>query len=114
VSSPRPKLPRKARLSGGAQFTGAFSVKRYGRYFVVLARPNDSGETSRLGVVAGRRAVPRAVARSLMKRLIREVFRRHRHLLDKMDFVIRVRQPAAPAVVGQARAELERLLLQDS
>jgi ribonuclease P protein component len=78
VKPQRAKLPRKARLQGGAQFTGEFPVRRFGRYFVVLARRNTAGGSGRLGLVAARKAVPLAVARNMMKRAAREVFRKVR------------------------------------
>lgn len=106
----RPKLPRKARLTGGRYFTGAFSDKRYGRYFVVLARTSPDALAARLGVVAGKQAAPGAVTRSRMKRLMREVFRQHRHRLQPLDYVVRLRRAATPGEMEQARHELEKLL----
>jgi ribonuclease P protein component len=110
VTPVRPKLPRKARLSGGKYFTGAFADKRYGRYFVVLARVGPVGEAARLGVVAGKQAAPKAVTRTRMKRLIREVFRQRRHQLQVLDYVVRLRRAAASGELEHARRELETLL----
>jgi ribonuclease P protein component len=110
VIQPRPKLPRLARLRGGAHFTGTFSAKRQGRYFTVLARNNLGGKSARLGIVIGRRTAPSAVARSAMKRLVREVFRHLRSELGKTDFVVRVRKPAARKEMVEARSELQYLL----
>ena len=106
----RPKLPRKARLTGGRYFTGAFSDKRYGRYFVVLARTSPEAFAARLGVVAGKQAAAKAVTRSRMKRMMREVFRQQRHQLPPLDYVVRLRRAAATGEVDQARHELEKLL----
>jgi len=110
VIQPRPKLPRLARLRGGAHFTGAFSARRQGRFFIVLARNNPGGKTARLGIVIGRRIAPRAVARSAMKRLVREVFRHLRSDLGATDFVVRVRRPAVRGEMFEARGELQSLL----
>ena len=106
----RPKLPRLARLHGGANFTGAFSARRQGRFFVVLVRNNPAGKAARLGIVVGRRIAPGAVARSAMKRLVREVFRHLRSDLGATDFVVRVRRPAVGNEISEARSELQRLL----
>lgn len=106
----RPKLPRQARLTGGRYFTGAFPDKRYGRYFVVLVRTNPEAVAARLGVVAGKQAAPRAVSRSRMKRMMREVFRQQRQRLPPLDYVVRLRRAAVPGEIEQARHELERLL----
>lgn len=110
MTQPRPKLPRLARLRGGAHFTGAFPARRQGRFFIVLVRNNPGGESARLGIVIGRRTAPSAVARSAMKRLVREVFRHLRGNLGTTDFVVRVRRPAIGEEMVEARRELQGLL----
>ena len=106
----RPKLPRLARLRGGAHFTGRFSARRQGRFFIVLARNNPGGKSARLGIVIGRRIAPSAVVRSTMKRMVREVFRHLRSELGKTDYVVRVRKPAVREEMVEARGELQSLL----
>ena len=110
VTRPRARLPRLARLRGVAHFTGAFSERRQGRYFIVLTRNNPGGKAARLGIVIGRRTAPRAIARSAMKRMVREVFRHLRSNLGPTDFVVRVRRPAIGQEIFQARGELQNLL----
>ncbi len=110
VTQTRPKLPRKARLSGGAHFCGAYSAKRQGRFFIVLVRNNTGGENARLGIVIGRRTASKAVVRSAMKRLVREVFRHLRKDLGTSDFVVRVRRPVVGEEIHEARGELQSLL----
>jgi ribonuclease P protein component len=110
VTQLRPKLPRQARLCGGAHFTGAFSARRQGRFFIVLTRNNPGAKSARLGVVIGRRTAPKAVTRSAMKRLVREVFRHLRSDLGPTDFVVRVRRPAVREEMLEARGELQSLL----
>jgi ribonuclease P protein component len=97
-------------LRGGAHFTGAFSARRQGRFFIVLVRNNPGGKAARLGIVIGRRTAPKAVARSAMKRLVREVFRQLRSDLGTTDFVVRVRRAAAGEEMFEARGELQSLL----
>jgi len=99
-----------ARLRGGAHFTGAFSARRQGRFFIVLARNNPGGKAARLGIVVSRRTAPGAVSRSAMKRLVREVFRHLRGALGTTDFVVRVRRPAVSEEMCGARGELQSLL----
>ena len=110
MTQPRPKLPRPARLRGGVHFTGAFTARRQGRFFNVLVRNNAGGKAARLGIVIGRRIAPRAVARSAMKRMVREVFRHLRSDLGTTDYVVRVRRPADREEMAEARGELQRLL----
>jgi ribonuclease P protein component len=114
VKPERAKLPRKARLQGGAQFTGEFPVKRFGRYFLVLARKNPAGGAGRLGLVVGKKAVSLAVVRSRMKRAIREVFRTQRGKVGQVDVVVRARRSAPGQELPLAREELARLLSQVS
>jgi len=112
VTVARAKLPRLARLSGAAHFTGGFSARRQGSYFTVLFRNKREGGAARLGIVAGRHAVPGSVDRSLMKRTIREVFRTMRGAVGSMDVVVRVRRRADRRTIADARHELETLLVQ--
>lgn len=110
MNEPRPKLPRLARLHGGTHFTGAFSTRRQGRFFIVFTRNNPGGRSARLGIVVARRTAPSAVVRSAMKRLIREVFRHRRRDLGTTDYVVRVRRPAVREEMAEARGELQDLL----
>ncbi len=106
----RYRLPRKAALRGKAQFTGKFAARRQGKFFVVLRRNSQPGELARLGIVIGRQTAPRSVTRSLMKRIVRELFRLLRDQLGPVDVIVRVRQPAGRQDLAAARYELERLL----
>jgi ribonuclease P protein component len=67
--------------------------------------PSDCGP--RLGVIAGRRAWPRAVDRNRFRRIAREAFRLLQHKLQRRDYVIRARspQPGEPN-----RIEIQKLL----
>lgn len=96
-----------------AHFTGGFSARRQGVYFTVLFRNKQENEPARLGIVAGRHAVPGSVDRSLMKRTIREVFRNKRSGMGCVDVVVRVRRQADRGKIAEARHELEKLLSQN-
>jgi ribonuclease P protein component len=97
-------------LRGKAQFTGSFAARRQGDFFLVLRRNNLTAQQARLGIVIGRHTAPRSVTRSLIKRAIREVFRRLRGEFGWIDVVVRVRRPLAPRDLPAARRELETLL----
>ena len=73
--------------------------------FVVrlLARPDGP---ARLGIVASRKALARAVDRNCAKRLVREAFRGTQGELPAADIVVQVRGALASATRAQARAEL--------
>lgn len=110
MSGARAKLPRQARLCGAAHFTGGFAARRQGVYFTLLFRNNPANDPPRLGIIVGRHAVPGAVARTQMKRTIREVFRRLRGDLGNVDVVVKVRRRADRQHIAEARRELEKLL----
>lgn len=101
-------FPREARLKGQGQFTGRFSYRLDGHWFVVLAR--RAGNPARLGVVASRKAVPKAVERSLGKRLVREEFRCWRPQLPQMDLVVRIKERVLKKDRIAARVELRSLI----
>jgi len=63
--------------------------------------------TARLGLVVGKRALPRAHERNRAKRVLRETFRRRRAALPAMDIVIQVTGEAASEAY---RASFARLL----
>lgn len=107
----RAKLPRSARLSGAGHFTGDFPARRHGVYFTILLRTTGEKRPARLGIVAGRHAVPGSVDRSFIKRTIREVFRRRRSELGSVDIVVKVRRQAARNEGSRIRRELESLLV---
>lgn len=65
--------------------------------------------TARLGLVVGKRALPRAHERNRAKRVLRETFRRRRRTLPPMDIVIQVTGDASNDVY---RSSLEALLSQ--
>jgi ribonuclease P protein component len=97
-------------LSGAGHFTGEFAARRHGVYLTVLVRTRQGGQPARLGIVAGRHAVPGSVDRSFIKRTIREVFRQKRNELGSVDIVVKVRRQAARSEGGKVRRELQALL----
>jgi ribonuclease P protein component len=66
------------------------------RFFTVLAAQSAS-PVPRLGLAIARKQVRRAVDRNRLKRIAREVFRRHRQQLAGLDLVVMARGTAATA-----------------
>ncbi len=60
------------------------------RPVVVRIRPNGL-EYARLGIIASRKAMPRAVDRNRSKRLVREAFRAARGALPALDIIVQFR-----------------------
>jgi ribonuclease P protein component len=84
---------KQARRSGDALFT-------------VLARSNTT--LARLGLSIPARAVGNAVRRNLVKRLIRESFRKHQHGLPAADIVVNARSAVRTADNNAILRSLER------
>lgn len=103
------RFPRGYRLTRPSEFDRVFrSARVRSRHGVIrlFAVSNDLS-TARLGLVVGKRAVPRAHDRNRAKRVLRETFRRRRRELPSMDIVVQVTGPAGKP---EYRAALESLL----
>ena len=86
-------FPRKLRLTEPAQFKAVFNqadFKVSNRYFLILARQNYL-EASRVGLVVGKKNLPKAFQRNRIKRLLRYSFRMNQSLLEGLDIVILAR-----------------------
>lgn len=99
------------RLRKTDDYSSVFAFRRAlrGRYLTVHYRPNGQG-SARLGVVVAKKLARRAVARNLVKRICREVFRVRRGALPTLDLVVRLSSPLAAASRDELRDELLGLL----
>lgn len=104
-------FPRSARLLTKADYGAAFARGRKlaDSYFTLIVLPREGTGGARLGLAVSRKHVRLAVARSRLKRLIRESFRTHRHALPHCDVVVLPRAAAASAAPATLRASLEQL-----
>ncbi len=91
----------EAVLSAGCRLTSP--------HFVLRAHPN-AGPHARLGIIAGKKAAPRAVDRNRAKRLIREVFRTVAANIGAYDVAIQLRSNLRSELNAALREELGRLL----
>lgn len=98
------------RLTQSAQFVAVLAARNaaMGRRFMVRAKPNGMLH-ARLGIIAGRKALPRAVDRNRSKRLVREVFRAARPMLAALDVVVLCRSAVARREQSAGREELAAL-----
>ena len=71
-------------------------------------RSNPLGH-ARLGLAISKRVSKRAVERNRIKRLLRESFRRVRHLLPPIDLMVMAREQAAGVAGPQLLSELDEL-----
>ena len=93
VSGKRPEdYARIRRIVKTDEFSSVFRLRPVFRtaHFVLYARPNKSGH-ARLGVVVAKRLAARAVTRNMIKRLVREMFRKSAWVSS--DFIIRLNAP---------------------
>ena len=96
------------RLHKTDEYSSVFAFRKAlrGRFYILHYRPNGL-DTARLGVVVAKKLAKRANTRNLVKRIARELFRRHRESLPALDMVVRLQAPVAKAT----RAELNQDLL---
>jgi ribonuclease P protein component len=99
------------RLCKTDEFSSVFTFRRSlrGKFFELLSRPNQ-GASARLGIVAGKKFVRSAVARNLVKRIVRESFRCVRAGLPPSDLVVRVASRIEAPDRRALRAEIDGLL----
>ena len=64
----------------------------------------------RVGLVVGRKALPRAVDRNRFKRKVREVLRRERAHLESYDLIVRLKRPAPGSELALAIEEAEGMI----
>jgi ribonuclease P protein component len=103
-------LSRRHRFAARGSFGAVLGAGRKvrGSMVVVHALRGGSG-ASRLGVALTRRLVPSSVDRSLLKRVMRETFRRHPVKHDGLDCVVALRQRFDAASADAIRAEVAGL-----
>lgn len=115
ATKPAPRLvdrrfPNSRRIRKRPEF---LRIERVGQRrarpsFVVLTAMTRATEP-RLGITASRK-VGNAVVRNRIKRMVREFFRHHQHLLEPRDIVVIARSAAADITAAAAHRDLSFLL----
>ena len=111
-STPRDRGFGKAfRLNKTDEFSSVFAFRRVirGRWYAVHLAPGRTG-SARLGVVVAKKLVRRANQRNLLKRLVREQFRKVRATLPCHDCVFRVQARIDDATRTALNADIAGLL----
>lgn len=96
------------RLRQRHEFEAVFAHGRTfsSRLYVVRINPHSNFSVARLGIIAARKALPRAVDRNRGKRLVREAFRQSQEGLAAIDVVVQLRSPLAKLDNATARNDL--------
>jgi ribonuclease P protein component len=104
------RFPRRARLRKPRDYDEAFTsqTRLRDRFFELVVRPR-AGASARLGLAISRKALPRAVDRNRVKRVVRESFRERAGRLPGADVVVMARSATAKAELSALRAGLDKL-----
>ena len=111
-------FPKSYRLTKTDDFSSVFSFRKTirGSSFLLHYRPRDgeSEAVARLGLVVAKRFLRRSVDRNLLRRLVREVFRKQHADLPARDLIVRLAcKPPLPldrrTLSEEVRGLLERM-----
>lgn len=108
---PKEGLPRTHRLRRRREFLDVQKGGRrvHTRHFVVVVLPREGSGDTRMGVTVTKR-VAGSVGRNRVKRVVREVFRRHRHYFPGgCDVVIIAKSGADLLGYDDVHDEMERI-----
>ena len=105
------RFPSVWRLHKTDEYSSVFAFRRAikGTFLIVHYRPNGLGQ-ARLGVVVAKKLARRANTRNLVKRIVREQFRRRRGALSAVDMVVRLHAPVALATRRMLHDDVTRLM----
>lgn len=89
---------RSYRLTKTDEFSSVFGFRKAirGKWLMLHHQPRALGGSSRLGLVVGKKQLKRAVDRNLVKRVVREQFRRQREVLPAWDLIVRLAAKPVP------------------
>ncbi len=102
-------FPQQIRLKKTSDYKKVFTnpMKSSDTYFTLLAVKNDL-EYPRIGLVVAKKNIRKAVNRNLIKRIIRDNFRRHRHSITNIDIVVLARRETLDASPSLLKKSLEK------
>jgi ribonuclease P protein component len=102
---------RRHRLTGTGAFEEVFrcGVRREGEYLQLVCAA-AARECGRVGFVIGRSALPLAVDRNRVRRMLRAVMHRARPAVEGHDVIVRLKRRPSRAEFPKIAAEAVRLL----
>ena len=102
---------RRCRLTGVGAFEAVFRTGRRSEgEFLQLVSVPSTRPCGRVGFVIGSKALPRAVDRNRVRRMLRVVVRERRPTIAGLDLIVRVKRPAPRDEFDRIVAEARRML----
>jgi len=102
---------RQQRLLNGRDYTQVFDhnqAKISHSCFLILALRTSPASPARLGLIAAKKHLKRAVQRNHFKRITRESFRHHQHALVGIELIVMARSGALNATAAELRTALDQ------
>ncbi|AGF50176.1 ribonuclease P protein [Candidatus Kinetoplastibacterium blastocrithidii TCC012E] len=95
VANTRARFPTEARLHSPSEFQAVLKGKILSRGILFSVKAADpfikkNQSNSRLGLIFSKKFAHKAIVRNLIKRIIRESFRKNRCLMPINDYVVRL------------------------
>jgi len=102
---------RRCRLTGTGAFEAVFrtGLRSEGEFLQLVSAP-AARACGRVGYVIGSKALPRAVDRNRVRRMLRVVLRERKPLISGLDVIVRVKLPVARSEFSRIVAEARRML----
>ena len=105
-----PVFSKAYRLVSKHDFQSVFAESnKISRHFLLALHRSTSLPCPRLGMIISKRYVKTAVSRNRLKRLIRESFRHHAHLLQGLDIIVLMRKKWTNDMQQKLQGEIEAL-----
>lgn len=104
-------FPKELKIRTNSEYEEIFgkSKRLSTDHFNILFAPNSLGYP-RAGLVVGKKAVPGAVDRNRIKRVLREVFRLNKSLFGSMDVVFIAKKGSEKLDYSLAKKEIEEIV----
>ena len=102
---------RQQRLLNASDYTQVFDnvdAKISHQYYLILARRPSDQSTARLGLIAAKKHLRKAVQRNAFKRIVRESFRHHQQPLNGIHLIVMARAGALQATPAELRKALDQ------
>jgi ribonuclease P protein component len=112
ISAAAPRGIRRFRLTGRGAFEALFRQgrRRDGEYLQLIAVP-AARPPGRVGFVIGKRALPLAVDRNRVRRMLRETLRGARPAIEGYDVIFRLKRGCPRAEFARVVAEATQLVV---